>query len=342
VPIDALVSAPLILAAVFVASALGKLRDRPRAALAFDALKVPRLFAQLWMRTAHPWVELLLALCLVVTSGGVAVLTATITTGLAVAYLVLVVRAVQRPEPTDCACFGSIASEQVSGWTVFRNVWLLGLSGVCVWAALGGRSPLQWAAGAGSDAWWLAALVAAAVMTALIVYPSGSEPATSGKNSTGDVEIEDYVRTEIPHVPVKLPDGTVLSLRELASSRPQLILAVSASCSSCQSTREATPQWRERLPEVDVHLMYPVEAHPSAATPSEPQNLYDPKRYAYEALKFRGTPSAVLLGADGMLAGGPVAGHGAISAFVADVEAELAGARTHTVEVGARSGTRLA
>ena len=55
-----------------------------------------------------------------------------------------------------------------------------------------------------------------------------------------------------------------------------------------------------------------------------PQTLYDPKRFVYEALRLRGTPSAVLLGADGMLAGGPVAGHDAISTFVADVEAELA------------------
>ena len=128
-PIDALFTAPLIVAAVFVASALGKLADPRRAALAFDALKVPRPFAQGWIRTAHPWAELLIALCLVVTSGIPAVVTAIITTALAAAYLVLIVRALQSPEPTDCACFGVVGAEQVSGWTVLRNVWLLGLSG---------------------------------------------------------------------------------------------------------------------------------------------------------------------------------------------------------------------
>ena len=170
-------TAPLIVAAVFVASALGKLADPRRAALAFDALKVPRPLAQGWMRTAHPWAELLIALCLVVASGIPAVVTAIVTTALAAAYLVLIVRALQSPEPTDCACFGVVGAEQVSGWTVLRNVWLLGLSAVCVWVAQDGRSPLQWAADLGSDAWWLVAMVAAATMTALVVHPSAPKPA---------------------------------------------------------------------------------------------------------------------------------------------------------------------
>jgi hypothetical protein len=342
VPIDALVSAPLIVAAVFVASALGKLRDPRRAAAAFDALKVPRPLAQEWMRTAHPWAELLLALCLVVTSGIPAVVTATIATALTVGYLILILRAVQRAEPTDCACFGAARTEQVSGWTVLRNVWLLGLSGVCVWAALDGRSPWQRVGELGPDVWWLAAIVAAAMMTILILYPSASKLDARVEDPVGDQTLGDYERTEIPHVPVTLADGRVVSLRELAGSRPQLILAVSGFCSSCVPTIEAAPHWRERLPEVDLYLLYASDRPANGDDPSPPQTLYDPKRFAYEALRLPGTPSAVLLGADGMLAGGPVAGHADIRTFVTDVEAELVGARPHTVEVGAASGTRLA
>ena len=326
-PIDALFTAPLIVAAVFVASALGKLADPRRAALAFDALKVPQPLAQRWMRSAHPWAELLIALCLVVTSGVPAVVTAIITTALALAYLVLIVRALRSPEPTDCACFGVVGTEQVSGWTVLRNIWLLALSGVCVWVATDGRSPLQWALELGSDAWWLAAMVAAAAMTALIVHPSAPKPASTAEDAVDDLDLEDYERTEIPHVPLTLADGSVVSLREFAGSRPKLILAVSQTCSSCLPTIEAAPQWRERLPEVDVHLLYGSTDDSATSSPSGPQTLYDPQRFVYEALRFRGTPSAVLLGADGMLAGGPVAGHDAITTFVADVEAELAGAR---------------
>ena len=331
-PIDALVTAPLIVATVFVASALSKLADPRRAAQAFDALKVPRPLAQQWMRKAHPWAELLLALCLVVASGIPAVVTAGIATAVAVVYLVLIRRAVQRPEPTDCACFGVGGSEQVSGWTVLRNSWLLVLSGVCVWAALDGRSPWQRVVELGSDVWWLAAIVAGAMMTALILYPSASKPAAQVEDPVGDQTLEDYERTEIPHVPVTMADGKVVSLRELAGSRPQLILAVSGFCSSCVPTIEAAPHWRERLPEVDIHLLYAIDRPANGddqapSTSSAPQTLYDAKRFAYEALRLPGTPSAVLLGADGMLAGGPVAGHAEISTFVTDVEAELADPR---------------
>jgi hypothetical protein len=104
---------------------------------------------------------------------------------------------------------------------------------------------------------------------------------------------------------------------------------VSGSCSSCQPTIAAAPQWRERLPDVDVHLLYATHHDPSVPISPDAQTLYDPNRFASEALKLLGTPSAVLLGVDGMLAGGPVAGHDAISAFVADVETELADLREH-------------
>jgi hypothetical protein len=329
VPTDALISAPLIVAAVFVASAVGKLAEPRRAAMAFDTLKVPRPLAQPWMRTAHPWAELLIALCLIVTWGVPAVVTAIMTTALACFYLFLIVQALQRPEPTDCACFGVGGTEQVTGLTVIRNIWLVGLSVVCIWAAMDGRSPLQRAVVLGSDVWWLIAMVAAATMTALIVYPSAASRAAETEDPAGDLVLEDYLRTEIPHVPVTMVDGSVVSLREFAQSRPKLILAVSRTCSSCALTIDAAPHWRERLPEVDIHLLYASEPNvgdrdPVPASPSPAQNLYDPARYTYEALRFRGVPSAVLLGADGMLAGGPVAGHEVISAFVADVEAELA------------------
>jgi hypothetical protein len=44
-------------------------------------------------------------------------------------------------------------------------------------------------------------------------------------------------------------------------------------------------------------------------------------------LRVTSTPTAVLLGTDGMLAGGPLAGSTAIEEFVADIEAQLAEAR---------------
>ncbi|HEU4329666.1 MAG TPA: MauE/DoxX family redox-associated membrane protein, partial [Lapillicoccus sp.] len=292
--------------------------------------RVPRPVAQPWMRTIHPWAELLLAVCLLVTSGPTAVVAAALVALLFVGYLLLVLRALGSPEPTDCACFGAAGSEQISGVTVVRNVWLLLLSAAGLWFAFSGRSPLQWTLGAGPDAWWLAAMAAAAVTTALILMRGASTSTGVAHDAGGERgadEVEDYERIQTPNVPLTLPDGSVVSLRDFASSRPKLILAVSATCTSCVPTIDAATQWQQRLPELDVHLLFPSPASAVTSKPALPSVLYDPMKFAYEGLHMPGTPSAVLLGVDGMLAGGPVVGHDNISAFVADIDAELADSR---------------
>ena len=52
-----------------------------------------------------------------------------------VAYLVLVARAVRRPEPVDCGCFGALGDSQVTRVTVWRNAALV--------VAAGYRSPID-------------------------------------------------------------------------------------------------------------------------------------------------------------------------------------------------------
>ena len=42
-----------------------------------------------------------------------------------VVYLVLIVRAVRRPEPVDCGCFGALGDSEVTRMTVWRNVLLV-------------------------------------------------------------------------------------------------------------------------------------------------------------------------------------------------------------------------
>ena len=48
-------------------------------------------------------------------------------------------------------------------------------------------------------------------------------------------------------------------------------------------------------------------------------SLHDPDGYARQSLDATATPAAVLLGADGLLAGGPVVGSEQIEGFVTDV-----------------------
>lgn len=320
----------VIVAVVLAASGVGKLRHPDEAAAAFDALRVPRAFAQPWMRRAHPWAELLVAVGVVAAPGWSGVVAALCAAALSVVYLTLVMPAVRSTTATDCACFG--ARKPVSRVTVYRNAWLLLLAAVWVAYSLHGGSPALALLGSREAASWFLVAAAAAIMTGLVVHPgtpAGSAGSTPQHPVAHDDDLEDYVREVIPHAPVTTSAGESLSLRQLAAARPQLILAVSPSCSSCVPTIAEARHWADRLPELSVSLLISTEPSGTDSTVGVPV-LHDPQQYAVHALRLPGTPSAVLLGADGMLAGGPVSGHDAIDEFVAEIDQQLSLARGTT------------
>lgn len=330
VPSAALI-APLVLAVVLLTSAIGKLRSPSTSAAAFDALKVPAPLAGPWLRAAHPWAEIALAVSLLVLPSAGQVAAATAALALLLAYLWLVVRARTFEDPVDCACFGAVGSDRVTGWTVARNAWLVGLGVIALVSATDASPVLSRLGALGDDAWWVAAAAAAAVTVALVVGAPSDEPTAdlSVAPSADPADAGDYLRQPIPHVPVALADGTTLSLRDVAKSRPQLLVHVSEMCGSCSATVTAVPEWRERLPEVEVRFLLRSRADQSPwASTQAPQSLHDPHGYAAVTMEMPRTPSAVLLGVDGLLAGGPVTGPDAIAAFVGDIADELAAARS--------------
>ena len=74
----------------------------------------------------------------------------------------------------------------------------------------------------------------------------------------------------------------------------------------------------------------PVESPGATALTSrtEPLTVHDPEGLVGETFDMQATPSAVLLGADGLLAGGPVVGSLAVPQLVDDILHELAGLPT--------------
>lgn len=311
---------PVLLAGVLVASAIGKLLSPARARAAFTTMGVPP-----WLRTdpivtAHPWGELALAAGLVLASGWLLVLCAAASVALMVVYLVLIVRAARAPEPVDCACFGAIGADAVTPRTVWRNAWLLALAlGTLAYALSGGsvRADLPGAWG------WLAMVVAAVVTTVLVMSP-GTAPGEAATGVDGD-EL-DYQRTRIPSVPVTLADGTSTTLVALAQQRPQLLLQVSPTCVSCVNVVGSVAQWRTDLPAVDVRLLLLAEPDTSELTSvEEPLTVHDAERHVGTTFGMSHVPSAILLGADGWMAGGPVVGESAVREMVADIQAQLAG-----------------
>lgn len=321
------ISIPLILTVVLVISAIGKLRDPDRAAAAFKDLRVPKPISSSAVIAAHPWAEILLGIVLFTAGGWLGVAAAIATLGLMLVYLALVVRAVQMGVDVDCACFGSFGGNQVNGRTVWRNLWLVILATVGLWES-GGRSALQGVIS--GDAWWWVGALLAAGLTAVLVLAdgvAGGVEATHGKTAgivATEDDLEDYVRVRTPAVPVTLANGTTRTLRELSSRRAQLLLFVSEWCGSCQPVIDAVPRWREEMPSIDVRLV--IRGNPTdtrLSSTAEPMTAHDTKGWAAESIGSLHTPAAVLLGADGLLAGGPVIGNVEIPNFVMHVQEQL-------------------
>ena len=320
------VAAPLLIGLVLVTSAVGKLRAPERARAAFSALGLPRVLDRPWSARAHPWAEIALALMIMVVPGPVGVIAAGAAVALMLVYVALVVRALRSPVDVDCACFGALGGDRITRATVWRNVWLTAVGAAALWASLGLRSPVSRLAGlSAADWWWLVAAGATGLTVALVLWPGQGQGSEAGQEvPEGDIELADYVRTRTPAVPITLADGSTTDLRRLSAQRAQLLLYVSEGCSGCQNVIAAAPQWRVQLPQLEVRLLVAVRHDISSLTATvEPMSLHDPQRMVWESFGLWGTPSALLLGTDGLLAGGPVMGADAVFDFVTEIRHEL-------------------
>jgi hypothetical protein len=330
-PVALSVTIPLVLAAVLISSAVAKFRT-PDDLAGWRELGVPASLRREWLRRVHPWAELLLGAALALLGGWLGLAAALVAVALMVSYTILVARVLARSESASCACFGT--RKRVTRVTVVRNVWLTLLAiatATVIWATplFGGAL----AAGIPQFA-WLVALAVAAVTTALVLWPEDSpvetdlRPAVSATAATAPEDELDYIRTRTPAVPVMQADGTVVNLRTLAARKPILLLAVSSMCGACESVVAKRGEWRELLPEVDVRLLLAEPADRSPWTEhDEPQSLHDVEDYVAGSIENWGTPTAVLLGADGMLAGGPITGDLGVARLVDDIYESLHGER---------------
>ena len=326
-------SSTLILVGVLVVSGLAKLRT-PDDAAGWEALGIPAVLRRDWLIRLHPLAELVLAAALLLLGGVLGTAAAVVAMLLFAAYLVMVWRARQRTPDASCACFGE--RRRITGRTVLRNAWLTLLAVVS--ALTIGLLPL-WGGAAvlAVDFWpWTLALAAVAVTFVLLQEHAsaddGQVPAALGATAPAagsDEDLEDYLRTRTPAVPVQLADGTTVTLRDLSRAEPVLLLAVSETCGSCIPVIESIDAYRALLPEVSVRfLLQSAPESSTLASTREPQTVHDPHRYVGPSLADQWfTPTALLLGADGLLAGGPVTGTTSIAEFVDDVYESLHGER---------------
>ena len=140
-------------------------------------------------------------------------------------------------------------------------------------------------------------------------------------------ELLDYERDRIPAGVLQRSDGSLMTLRQLASHRAALLVFVSEGCGPCERVLDQMPRWIEDLSpflQVKAVLSRPVDQLRERTTGRVGENaLHDVQFSAREALGGRGAPSAVLLGADGLLAGGPVSGGSTVIEFVDEIWDQL-------------------
>ena len=156
--------------------------------------------------------------------------------------------------------------------------------------------------------------------------PSDSDIVESGRAESGpshEEGLEEYARSPIPRVFLVGEDHEVIGVQQLARTQAQIIIVANCWCGPTIESLQRLPGWREQLPILGVQMVltpYPFDA-------PQVQGLrgvwWDPSAAVYEAFRGTGSPSAVVLGADGLLAGGPVTGVSDIESLIQEVVGQL-------------------
>lgn len=327
----ALALAPLTLAAVLVLSGLAKRPDPAATHSMMTLLRLPRALANATVARLVPWAELGVAALLLTPWRWTYALGAAAALALFLTFWVIVARAMTFDPRPSCGCFGRVGDHRVSARTVTRNSVLVALALVSGWIALRGRSGTGLLAdfGRGDWLWLLLAITLAAVTWFVLGAPGAARPThrpAAGQSGVADdaatAEL-DYVRRPFPAGVLVGPDHATTTLHALAREQAQLLVLANCWCGSTFAALDRLPAWREQLPQLGVQLVHTQAPFTEPRLAGERGLWWDPGSQLYSALGAGASPAAVLLGADGLLAGGPVSGVEEIDAFVDDIAAEL-------------------
>ena len=337
-----LLSAPILLSITLLISGLAKLGAREGTQDAMRSLRLPLPTMHASVASVLPVTEIVLALAIWIPAPPLQVLLTGLVAALMLTYLVIIARALTFEEQVHCSCFGTLVSPTVSRTTLVRNVLLsvLGLLAV-VAAASGAMTTLLVQAPMGLIGLGIALLIAIA-LTAATIGGSVAEPdadaptaastaADAASTAAADVdedELLDYERSPIPAAVLQQPDGRLITLTQLTAQRAALLVFVTEGCGPCERVLDHAEEWIGELEQtLQVRFVFsrPLDQLRERTTDRvEGHALHDLQFTARTALGGTSAPSAVLLGADGQLAGGPVNGGSAVIEFVQEIREQLA------------------
>ncbi|MFC7489179.1 MULTISPECIES: MauE/DoxX family redox-associated membrane protein [unclassified Knoellia] len=332
------VIAPLVLVGVLGFSAVAKLGKGASLQRIIGNLHLPDWVLPAPLARAVPGIELALAAGLLTPWGPVFGVAAAATLLLMLTYWALIARGLTITPRPSCGCFGQAGDHRISGRTLLRNTLLVSAAAAAL--ALAGSGRTLWSLVAdftAEDGLWLALAGLACLVTALVLGRfeqstpieqagpfEGADALTPGQSfEPSPVDEDDYVRSPTPELLLHDPASGPVTLLELSARRAQLLVFVNCYCVSTRGIITELEAWQEGLQLVDVRMVFSV---PLVETllPSTPRlTLVDHRGLTWRALGLTGSPSAVLLGVDGFLAGGPVSGFDDVRDFVAELAQTL-------------------
>lgn len=333
-----LLAAPILLSITLLISGLAKLGAREETKDAMRSLRLPLPTMHASVASVLPVMEIVLALALWIPFSPVQMVIAGVVTLLMFAYLVIIARALTFEEQVQCSCFGTLASPTVSRATLVRNV-ILSVLGVLtvVAAATGAMTTLLVQDTMGLIGLGMALLIAivltAATIGGRVAAPDTDAPAApaSAEPALDEDELLDYERSPIPAAVLQQPDGRLVTLTQLTAQRAALLVFVTEGCGPCERVLDHAEEWIGELEQtLQVRFVFsrPLDQLRERTTDRVTDHaLHDLQFTARTALGGAGAPSAVLLGADGQLAGGPVNGGSAVIEFVQEIQEQLAEAQ---------------
>ncbi|KRE43431.1 MauE/DoxX family redox-associated membrane protein [Knoellia sp. Soil729] len=335
------VVAPLVLVCVLAFSAVAKLGQGATLRTIIRNLRLPPWVLPQPFARAVPGLELALTVGLLAPWVPVFVVAAAASLVLMSAYWALIARGLTITPRPSCGCFGQAGDHRISGRTLVRNTLLVAAAGAALTIALSGRT--VWtllSAGSVGDWLWLGLAALACLVTGLVLggapgpatpapwpVPPPQEQESRDEPVDEGSDADDYVRAVTPHLVLHEPGVGPATLVELSAARAQLLVLVNCYCVSTLELLGRVEAWDARLSVVDVRLVLSVAVNDGLA-PYPRGTLVDHGGLVWAGLGLTVSPSAVLLGADGFLAGGPVSGSQAVAAFVDDIEETLRQAPT--------------
>jgi peroxiredoxin/uncharacterized membrane protein YphA (DoxX/SURF4 family) len=347
VPPALLLGIRLVLAAVFGAAGMAKLRDRGGTRTALTEFGVPELLARP-VGVLLPLAELGVAASLLVTPAArVGALGAL---ALLVLFSVAIAVNLARGRTPDCHCFGQVHSTPIGPATLGRNATLGTLSvllvvqgpGLGLRGALDRLGDLSVAGRLGLAAGLLGGLVLVAMgwLILQLMHQQGRLllriEALEGSPGLGEGLA---VGMQAPDFSLTSVSGQTLSLRELVvPGRTLLALFVSPTCRPCNALLPDLAHWQhEHAAVLSIAVLARGDEAANRAKAAkhrlEPV-LLDPEAEVARAYRAMPTPSAVLIDADGRVRSPVAAGADAIRGLVVrvvDARGEVAGRRAdHT------------